>query len=48
MEEFSQKFINHVLVLWNKKQEYELLYGDAYIEFTDTKIEVKKPDEVKK
>ncbi len=48
MEEqgFQKKFVGAIVQIMSKMEEDKRIYGNAYIEFTDRKIELITPDKV--
>ena len=48
MEEqgFQKKFVGAIVQIMSKMEEDKRIYGNAYIEFTDRKIELINPDKV--
>ena len=46
-ETFSKKFVEHIFKLLKVKEHDEMIYGDAFVEFTDRKIEIIHPTKVK-
>lgn len=45
-KEYYMKFVKHVVHLYNVAKKDEMICGDAYVEFTDRKIEVIDPTKV--
>ena len=45
-KEFEKKFITSVVQIRRTMEMDKMIYGDAFIEFTDRKIEVLGPDKV--
>ncbi len=44
--EFNKKFMQSIIQIRHQMDVDKMIYGDAYIEFSDRKIEVIQPDKV--
>lgn len=45
-KEFEKKFINAIIQIRHQLKEDKMIYGDAFIMYTDRSIKVIQPDKV--